>query len=101
MSEEREWKGDESESGEQEVLFYLTPRLQTGERAEIPLRAAAVQQLLPLEVDDAGDAVEGATPLPEIAELRAGWNFLQDTRNTFGGIGGAGWLLRQWPAWLG
>jgi superfamily II DNA helicase RecQ len=62
------------------------------------------RELLLLEVDDAGDAVEGATPLPTVdwntmvdnpAELRSGWNFLQDTRNTFSGVDGAGWLAKR------
>jgi hypothetical protein len=62
------------------------------------------RELLLLEVDDAGDAVEGATILPTVAwdkmvdnpaELRAGWNFLQDARNTFGGVDGAGWLAKR------
>jgi hypothetical protein len=62
------------------------------------------RDLLLLEVDDAGDATEGATLLPTVAwdklvdnpaELRAGWNFLQDARNTFDGVDGAAWLAKR------
>ncbi|KAF1923105.1 uncharacterized protein M421DRAFT_13137, partial [Didymella exigua CBS 183.55] len=62
------------------------------------------RDLLLLDVDELGQPADGATLLPAIewdkvvdnpAELRAGWNFLQDPRNTFGGVDGGTWLSRR------
>lgn len=62
------------------------------------------KNLLVLDVDKDGQIINGATPLPPIewdsivdnpAEMRSGWNFFQDKRNTFGGVDGKGWLARR------
>jgi superfamily II DNA helicase RecQ len=62
------------------------------------------RELLLLEMDQASNPIEGATRLPAVewdrmndnpAELRSGWNFLQDPRNTFGGVNGVSWLATR------
>jgi superfamily II DNA/RNA helicase len=94
---------------EEEILYgyvrYSMPQLRSMIHGLVQAtRMKLRRELLLLEVDDAGDAVEGATILPTVAwdkmvdnpaELRAGWNFLQDARNTFGGVDGAGWLAKR------
>lgn len=67
-------------------------------------RIELLKGLLLLSVDDEGQIKDGTTPLPPIdwssvvdnpAELKLGWNFLKDTRNTFGGVVGNEWLSRR------
>jgi hypothetical protein len=67
-------------------------------------RVQLLKELLLLKVDREGQIVEGTTALPAIdwasmvdnlAELKLGWSFLQDVRNSFGGVDGEGWLSRR------
>ncbi|KAG9191444.1 hypothetical protein G6011_09532 [Alternaria panax] len=62
------------------------------------------KRLLLLDIDEDGRLAEGATPLPTIhwdsivdnpAEMKVGWNFFQDKRNTFGGVDGKSWLAHR------
>ena len=59
------------------------------------------KELLLLDVDEDGRVADGATQVPVIewdslvdnpAEMRSGWNFFKDKRNTFGGVEGEDWL---------
>lgn len=96
------WVGDEILYG---YVRYTMPQLRSMIHGLVQAtRMELRRELLLLELDDAGDAVEGATLLPTVAwdkmvdnpaELRAGWNFLQDARNTFSGVDGAGWLAKR------
>jgi superfamily II DNA helicase RecQ len=84
---------------------YSMPQLRSMMHGLVELaRMELRRDLLLLEMDSAGNIIPGATLLPAVewdkivdnpAELRAGWNFLQDPRNTFGGVDGAGWLSRR------
>jgi superfamily II DNA helicase RecQ len=64
-------------------------------------RIQLLRELLLLSVDEEGRIGEGTTPLPPVdweslvdnpAELKLGWSFLKDARNTFGGVDGEEWL---------
>jgi superfamily II DNA helicase RecQ len=93
------WVGDEILYG---YVRYSMPQLRSMIHGLVASTRAELQRdLLLLDVDASGDPVEGATVLPAVewdklvdnpAELRSGWNFLQDPRNTFGGVDGASWL---------
>lgn len=62
------------------------------------------RELLLLDMNEDGQLAASATILPEIpwddvvdnpAEMRSGWSFLDDPRNTFGGVDGRTWLTER------
>ena len=90
-----QWKGD--------TLFYghiqfTMPSLRSMIHGLVETaRMELHKDLLGLDVDEDGRVMDGATVLPGIewdrlvdnpAEMRCGWNFFQDKRNTFGGVDG-------------
>ena len=97
-----QWVGDT-------LLFGHTQFSMSGLRSMIhglleTTRQELQRDLLLLDVDTHGQLLDGATPLPAImwdelvdnpAERKAGWNFIQDKRNTFGGVNGQTWLSNR------
>ena len=97
-----QWVGDIIMYG---YVQYSMPELRSMIHALVETtRTELHRDLLLLNVDESGQLADGATPLPVIewdrvvdnpAELRAGWSFLQDPRNTFGGVKGDCWLSQR------
>ena len=62
------------------------------------------KELLLLDINKEGETIDRATQLPVInwdnlvnnpVEIRTGWNFFQDKRNTFRGVDGKEWLATR------
>lgn len=97
-----QWVGDTIMYG---YVQYSMPQLRSMVHGLVETtRMELHRDLLLLDVDGGGQLANGATLLPMIewdkvvdnpAELRAGWNFLQDPRNTFGGVKGNNWLSHR------
>jgi superfamily II DNA helicase RecQ len=97
-----QWAGDTIMYG---YVQYSMPQLRSMIHGLVETtRTELHQDLLLLDVDESGQRAASATLLPPIewdkiadnpAELRAGWNFLQDPRNTFGGVKGGSWLSQR------
>ncbi|KAI9881994.1 MAG: hypothetical protein M1823_006286, partial [Watsoniomyces obsoletus] len=97
-----QWVGDTIMYG---YVQYSMPQLRSMVHGLVETtRKELHRELLLLDVDETGQLADGATTLPAIewdkvvdnpAELRAGWNFLQDPRNTFGGVEGGSWLSQR------
>lgn len=97
-----EWVGDTLLYGHIQFTIAGVRSMMHGlvETARMELR----RDLLWLDMDEDGQMREGATALPPIewdnivdnpAEMRSGWNFFQDKRNTFGGVDGKEWLAKR------
>lgn len=83
---------------------YSMPQLRSMVHRLVETTRKELHRELLLVVDESGRLADDATTLPAIewdkvvdnpAELRAGWNFLQDPRNTFGGVEGGSWLSQR------
>ena len=97
-----EWTGDRLLYGH---IQFTMPGLRSMIHGLVETARMELQKdLLVLDIDEEGQLMDGATPLPLIewdrivdnpAEMRSGWNFFQDKRNTFGGVDGKEWLARR------
>jgi superfamily II DNA or RNA helicase len=97
-----QWVGDTIMHG---YVQYSMPQLRSMIHSLVDTaRLELYRELLLLDVDGYGQLADNATPLPAVewdkivdnpGELRAGWSFLQDPRNTFGGVKGDCWLSQR------